>query len=40
MATFTLEATEHNDAGIVFDTTFPYPPKKNGQILHVRTCGL
>ena len=39
MATFTLEATEHNDAGIVFDTTFPYSPKKNGQILHVRDYG-
>lgn len=36
MATFTLEATEHNDAGIIFDSTFPYAPKKHGQILNVR----
>lgn len=34
MATFTVEATEHNDAGMIFDSTFPYPPKQNGQILH------
>jgi hypothetical protein len=35
MSTYTLEASEHSEAGTVYASTFNYSPAKHGRMLHV-----
>lgn len=35
MSTYSVEATEHSEAGIIYGSTFPYAPSKYGRILSV-----